>query len=109
MTIRIKVHCCYNQIQRIDQWQIAQQQTSELGQRMLKGDESLNLQDLQMFALGLRTKLVDTPEDATGWMLLGRVSGAINRVDSAIQAFEKSLKYAPNNVKQYQATCYYYS
>jgi cytochrome c-type biogenesis protein CcmI len=98
VSVGLGVYLYANQIQRIDQWQIAQQQTSELGQRMIKGDESLNLQDLQMFALGLRTKLVDTPEDATGWMLLGRVSGAINRIDSAIEAFEKSLKYEPNNV-----------
>jgi cytochrome c-type biogenesis protein CcmI len=98
LSVGIGVYLYANQIQRIDQWQIAQQQTSELGQRMIKGDESLNLQDLQTFALGLRTKLVDTPEDATGWMLLGRVSGAINRIDSSIQAFEKSLKYDPNNV-----------
>ena len=98
LSVGIGVYLYANQIQRIEQWQIAQQQTSELGQRMINGDESLNLQDLQTFALGLRTKLVDTPEDATVWMLLGRVSGAINRIDSAIQAFEKSLKYAPNNI-----------
>lgn len=98
LAVGFGVYMHANQIHGINQWQAAQQQTSELGQRMIKGDESLNLQDLQTFALGLRTKLVDTPEDATGWMLLGRVSGAINRVDSAIQAFEKSLNYAPNNV-----------
>lgn len=98
LSVGIGVYLYANQIQSIEQWQLAQQQTSELGQRIIKGDESLDLKDLQKFALGLRTKLVDTPEDATGWMLLGRVSGALNRVDSAIQAFEKSLKYAPNNV-----------
>jgi cytochrome c-type biogenesis protein CcmI len=98
LSVGIGVYLYSNQIQSIDQWQMAQQQTSELGQRMIKGDENLNLKDLQTFALGLRTKLVDTPEDATGWMLLGRVSGAINRLDSAIQAFEKSLKYDPNNI-----------
>lgn len=97
LSVGVGVYYYANQIQPIDQWQFAQQQTSNLGQRMIKGDTSLNLQDLQTFALGLRTKLVDTPEDATGWMLLGRVSGAINRIDSAIQAFEKSLKYAPDN------------
>ncbi|MFT5924859.1 MAG: cytochrome c-type biogenesis protein CcmI [Paraglaciecola sp.] len=97
-TVGIGVYLYSNQIQRVDEWLMAQQQTSELGQRMIRGDENLNLKDLQTFALGLRTKLVDTPEDATGWMLLGRVSGAINRVDSAIQAFEMSLKFEPNNV-----------
>jgi cytochrome c-type biogenesis protein CcmI len=98
LSVGIGVYLYANQIQRIDDWQIAQQQTSELGQRIIKGDENLTLEDLQKFALGLRTKLVETPEDATGWMLLGRVSGALNRVDSAIQAFEKSLKFAPNNI-----------
>jgi len=98
LSVGIGVYLYANQIQRIDDWQIAQQQTSELGQRIIKGDENLTVEDLQKFALGLRTKLVETPEDATGWMLLGRVSGALNRVDSAIQAFEKSLKFAPNNI-----------
>ena len=94
----VGVYLYSNQINSVQQWQLAQQQTSELGQRMLNGDKNLDLKDLQTFALGLRTKLVDTPEDATGWMLLGRVSGALNRVDSAIQAFEKSLKFDPDNV-----------
>jgi cytochrome c-type biogenesis protein CcmI len=98
LVVGVGVYLYSNQIQSVQQWQVAQQQTSELGQRMLNGDQELNLKDLQTFALGLRTKLVDTPEDATGWMLLGRVSGALNRVDSAIQAFEKSLKFDPNNV-----------
>lgn len=98
LSVGIGAYLYANQIQPIQQWQLAQLETSELGQRMIKGDESLNLQDLQTFALGLRTKLLDTPEDATGWMLLGRVSGAINRIDSAIQAFEKSLKYDPSNI-----------
>lgn len=98
LSVGVGVYLYSNQIQSIDQWQIAQQQTSELGQRMLRDDKKLNLKDLQTFALGLRTKLVDTPKDATGWMLLGRVSGALNRVDSAVQAFEKSLKYDPDNI-----------
>jgi cytochrome c-type biogenesis protein CcmI len=98
LSVGVGVYLYSNQIQSIEQWQTAQLQTSELGQKMLRGDEDLSLKDLQNFALGLRTKLVDTPEDATGWMLLGRVSGALNRVDSAIQAFEKSLKFEPNNV-----------
>lgn len=98
LSVGVGVYLYSNQIQSIQQWQFAQQQTSELGQKMLNGGQDLDLNDLQTFALGLRTKLVDTPEDATGWMLLGRVSGALNRVDSAIQAFEKSLKFDPNNV-----------
>jgi cytochrome c-type biogenesis protein CcmI len=98
LSVGIAVYWYANQIQQISNWQSAQQQTSELGQKISQGDKTLQLQDLQTFALGLRTKLVDTPEDATGWMLLGRVSGALNRLDSAIQAFEKSLQFEPNNI-----------
>lgn len=94
----IAVYWYANQIKPVDHWLTVQSKTSELGQRMISGDETLDLQDMQDFALGLRTKLVDTPDDAVGWMLLGRISGSINRIDSAIQAFEKSLQYTPNNI-----------
>jgi cytochrome c-type biogenesis protein CcmI len=96
--VGIAVYWYANQIQPVNHWLSVKSQTSELGQRMLKGDETLDLQDMQDFALGLRSKLVDTPDDAVGWMLLGRVSGSINRIDTAIQAFEKSLQYDPKNI-----------
>jgi tetratricopeptide (TPR) repeat protein len=76
---------------------VAKAQTSKLGERILKGDENIGLNDLQAFALGLRSRLAAKPEDAIGWMLLGRVSGALNRIDSSIAAFEKSLQYDPTN------------
>jgi cytochrome c-type biogenesis protein CcmI len=86
-----------NQIKQVSQWQVAKAQTSKLGERILKGDENIGLNDLQAFALGLRSRLAAKPEDAIGWMLLGRVSGALNRIDSSIAAFEKSLQYDPTN------------
>lgn len=98
LSVGIAVYWYANEIQRVSNWQSAQLQTSELGQKILQGDKTLQLQDLQTFALGLRTKLADTPEDAMGWMLLGRVSGALSRLDSATQAFEKSLQLDPNNI-----------
>lgn len=87
-----------SQFAKVERWQQVQSNTSSLGQRILQGDESLSLKDMQDFALGLRTRLIDDPEDPIGWMLLGRVSGALNRVDSSIAAFERSLKYDPANV-----------
>jgi cytochrome c-type biogenesis protein CcmI len=97
LVVGVGVYWYSNQLGQINHWYEAKGQTSEFGQRMLAGDQTLNLNDLETFALGLRTKLVEKPEDAVGWMLLGRVLGAINRVESAIQAFEKSLQYDPNN------------
>jgi tetratricopeptide (TPR) repeat protein len=58
----------------------------------------LTFDDMRDFALGLRTRLIDEPNDPIGWMLLGRVSGALNRADSAIEAFERSIELDPNNV-----------
>lgn len=86
-----------NQISQIEHWQNVKQKTSELGQRMIQGDTSLQLDDLKDFSLGLRTKLIDNPDDPVGWMLLGRVYGAMNSIDNAIQSFEKSLDLDPTN------------
>lgn len=87
-----------SQLHKVEHWESVKTQTSALGQRILKGDENLTLEDMQDFALGLRSRLIEEPTDPIGWMLLGRVSGALNRVDSSIDAFERSLKYDPNNV-----------
>lgn len=85
------------QIDKVQHWQNVKGMTSELGQRILSNDESLTIEDMQDFALGLRSRLLEKPEDPIGWMLLGRVSAAINRIDASIKAFEKSLEYDPNN------------
>ncbi|MGJ8680107.1 c-type cytochrome biogenesis protein CcmI [Paraglaciecola sp.] len=86
-----------SQLNKVKHWQAVQLKTSDLGQRILQGDENLTLEDMQDFALGLRSRLLEKPEDPIGWMLLGRVSGALNRIDTSIEAFERSLKYDANN------------
>lgn len=87
-----------NQLGKVEHWQNVKGKTSEIGQRILQGDKDLTLEDMQDFALGLRTRLLDKPDDPVGWMLLGRVSGALNRIDNSIKAFELSLKYDPDNI-----------
>lgn len=86
-----------NQLKQIEEWQSAVAQLSVLGQSINSGQE-IQARDLQNFALGLRTKLHKTPEDATGWMLLGRVWGALNQPNTAKEAFEKSLALKPDNI-----------
>ncbi|MCF2948460.1 c-type cytochrome biogenesis protein CcmI [Paraglaciecola aquimarina] len=87
-----------SQLNKVEHWLVVQGKTSELGQRILQGDENLTLEDMQDFALGLRSRLLEKPEDPIGWMLLGRVSGALNRIDTSIEAFERSVKYDTNNI-----------
>lgn len=81
----------------VDHWQQAVKRLPELGKRaVLEADSSITPQDLQDFALGLRTQLVKKPDDAVGWLLLGRVYVSGQQMESAIQAFERSLKIDPN-------------
>lgn len=87
-----------NQIQEVNNWQTAIERLPELGKRIVaEGDSTIQAKDLQDFALGLRSKLSEQPDDATGWMLLGRVFSSVNRFNSATQAFNKSLQIAPNS------------
>ncbi len=87
-----------SELDKVQHWQEVRQNTSTLGQRIIAADASLTFDDMRDFALGLRTRLIDEPNDPIGWMLLGRVSGALNRADSAIEAFERSIELEPNNV-----------
>ena len=87
-----------NQIQDIQHWQEALERLPELGKRIVvQGDKSIQAEDLQDFALGLRTRLAEQGEDATGWLLLGRVFAAVNNVDSAAEAYTRSLQLDPDN------------
>ncbi|MDU0356131.1 c-type cytochrome biogenesis protein CcmI [Paraglaciecola aquimarina] len=97
LAVGLTVYYHANEVDKIVHWQQTKQSTSELGQRILQGDENLTLEDMQDFSLGLRSRLIEEPDDPIGWMLLGRVSAAINRVDNAIKAFEKSVELDPNN------------
>ncbi len=84
------------QYRELAQWYDAQTQLQDLGKRALLGQgEQLSEQELNLFALGLRTKLASSGDDAVGWFVLGRIWFAQGRVDDAIDAFEKALQLTP--------------
>lgn len=97
LTISAAVYFRVNQLTQIEQWQQAIERLPELGKR-INDNQDINAEDLQTFALGLRTKLHQEPDNAVGWMLLGRVWGALNQPETAKDAFEKSLKINPDSV-----------
>ena len=86
-----------NQLGQINAWHDAISRLPELG-KSINNKQDVSGQDLQDFALGLRTRLHQEPDNAVGWMLLGRVWGALNRPETAKEAFEKSLELDPNSV-----------
>ena len=86
-----------NSLSQLHAWDDAITRLPELG-KSINNKEDINTQDLQDFALGLRTRLHQEPDNAVGWMLLGRVWGALNQPQTAKDAFEKSIQLNPDSV-----------
>ena len=86
--------------QQISAWHDAMDNLADYGERavMQKG-EPLSQNELQAFALALRTKLSQTGDDEVAWMLLGRVAMSLNEFDMAQQSFEKALQMNPDNMQ----------
>ncbi|GAA0370505.1 c-type cytochrome biogenesis protein CcmI [Bowmanella denitrificans] len=86
-----------NELDALHDWQAANAQLADLGRRVVvEADPSVTVEELQRFALALRTKLHADPQAPEGWLLLGRLYASLNRLDSAIEAYEKSLSQAPD-------------
>lgn len=83
---------------QIENWYHAIEKLPEFGERaVMQQGEPLTQNELQAFALGLRTKLANSGDDAVAWMLLGRVAMSLNDYEMAKQAFEKALSMNPKN------------
>lgn len=84
------------QYRQLAEWFSAQQQLQEFGKRTLLGEgEPLSEHEVDLFALGLRTKLATSGDDAVGWFVLGRIWFSQGRVDDAIDAFDKAIQLTP--------------
>lgn len=82
---------------QMEQWFNAQQVVSEVGKKILMGDGPSNRAEMESFYLGLRGQLNRSPDDSTGWFLLGRVGYSLGYLNEAVAAFEKSLALDANN------------
>ena len=85
---------------QISAWHDAMDNLSKYGERavMQKG-KPLTQNELQAFALALRTKLSRSGDDEVAWMLLGRVAMSLNEFDMAKQSFDKALRMNPDNIQ----------
>ncbi|GAB2704016.1 c-type cytochrome biogenesis protein CcmI [Aliiglaciecola aliphaticivorans] len=87
-----------NEVSDLQHWQEVKQQSSELAKRIvIEGDSSVTLDELNDFSLAMRSKLANAPDDYIGWLLLGRLHASLNRLESALQAFEKAYMLAPEH------------
>lgn len=84
----------YSQLQ---QWQLAQDNLQLYGERaLLQQGEPLSAEEVELFALALRTKLAKEGDDAIAWMLLGRIRLSQGFPEQAVDAFEKALAISPD-------------
>jgi len=61
------------------------------------GDEQMSSEKLQAMSDQLRQRLVENPNNAEGWVMLGRIERALGRFEPADEAFKKSLSLAAND------------
>ncbi|MFK3863502.1 c-type cytochrome biogenesis protein CcmI [Pseudoalteromonas rhizosphaerae] len=85
--------------QQLQNWHSAMDNLAAYGERaVMQQGEPLTQNELQAFALGLRTKLAQSGDDQVAWMLLGRVAMSLNEYDMAQQSFDKVLRMDPDNM-----------
>ncbi|MDF3125645.1 tetratricopeptide repeat protein [Rheinheimera sp. 1928-s] len=83
----------------LQNWQTAQQQLPEFGERaLLNKGEPLTEEEINLFALALRTKISKEGDDAVAWFVIGRIWLSKGILDDAIEAFEKALALTPNRI-----------
>lgn len=84
---------------QLQNWQTAQQQLPLYGERaLLNKGEPLTDEEIELFALALRTKISKEGDDAVAWFVIGRIWLSRGMLDDAIAAFEKALTLTPNRV-----------
>lgn len=87
-----------NQVSHLEHWNESIERLPELGKRIvMEADATITAEDLEAFALGIRTKLRKEANDPTGWLLLGRLHGSLNRLDSAIEAYAIAYALEPDH------------
>ncbi|WP_026972648.1 c-type cytochrome biogenesis protein CcmI [Aliagarivorans marinus] len=83
--------------EQVTHWQAVQQRLPELSERILGGQSEVSDQELQDFALALRSKLQAEGDDPRGWFILAKVGQALNRLDIMTDASEKAHRLQPND------------
>lgn len=83
----------------LQNWQTAQHQLPSYGERaLLNQGEPLTEDEIELFALALRTKISKEGDDAVAWFVIGRIWLSKGMLDDAIEAFEKALALTPKRV-----------
>lgn len=84
--------------QDVVKWQEVNANLPELSKKLLSSTaEPLSDDEMQDLTLALRTRLHYQPDDATGWLLLGRIALANRDVSTSIDAMKKAFDLQPQD------------
>ncbi|MEZ8143421.1 c-type cytochrome biogenesis protein CcmI [Enterovibrio norvegicus FF-454] len=84
--------------QQVVAWQETAERLPELSRRLMSdSEEPMTDQEMADLTLSLRTKLSQTPDDAMGWLLLGRIGLANRDIQTAEGAMGKAYRLMPND------------
>ena len=86
----------YNEVSN---WQVSLQNYPEIQKKLFdQPDVTPSESELKDLMLGLRSHLVNEPNDAQGWVLYSRLGRVFKDKNLALDAIEKALQSAPDNV-----------
>ncbi|MGF1871505.1 c-type cytochrome biogenesis protein CcmI [Photobacterium indicum] len=86
-------------LNKVEAWQETVSRLPDLSKRLMddQNAEPLSDQEMDDLTLALRTRLHDNPNDATGWLLLGRIGMANRDAETSQGAMIRAYKLDPSN------------
>ncbi|MGC9421814.1 c-type cytochrome biogenesis protein CcmI [Vibrio sp.] len=100
ITLSYGLYAEYGSYSQVKHWQQVSASLPELSKKlMIPSPHGVELtdQEMQDLTLSLRTRLHYQPNDATGWLLLGRIGMANRDMQTAIGASKKAYELAPKD------------
>ena len=83
---------------QVEQWQQVNANLPALSKKLMSPNgEALTDDELEDLTLALRTRLHYQPDDATGWLLLGRIALANRDIETAIGSMKKAYRLEPKD------------
>lgn len=93
MAISYGIYASVGALPEVERWQQARNTLNPLLEKLMSGQgEELSEAQMQDVVLGLRTRLQDTPDDAQGWLLLGRVALSGQDLQTGGDAMKKAYQ-----------------
>ncbi len=80
-------------LKQVQDWQQVTARLPELSKKLMtESSQPMTEQELKDLSLALRTRLYYQPDDAMGWLLLGKIGIANRDANTAVEAMERAYK-----------------